>query len=240
LDTPISFGKLLAVSPHLDDAVFSCGELIAHHAGALVVTVFSGAPPGFDELTDWDEASGFLSAEEAVSSRKQEDYAALHLLSALPHWLDFYDSQYRDTPLQETVSSALHDVLDKHRPQTILFPAGLFHSDHLLVHRALLAIRGDYPEINWIMYEEALYRRVEGALQQRLAQLLSDGIETTPVSADTREMSHLKQQAVHCYASQLQALERKTPHGYADIFSAERYWQLEPAISRVNEAHTHD
>jgi LmbE family N-acetylglucosaminyl deacetylase len=226
LQSSLSLGKLLVVSPHLDDAVFSCAEMIALHAGTLVVTVFSGAPTGFEQLTVWDAASGFLNAEEAVSQRKQEDYAALHLLSALPLWLDFFDSQYNATPSLLAVSSALQEVLQEHRPESILFPAGLFHSDHLLVHQAMLALRHGHLEKNWMMYEDALYRRITGLLQKRLAELLEAGINATPVPIDDKDVQHLKQQAVHCYASQLQAMSRTVAEGNADAFLSGRYWRL--------------
>lgn len=242
MDTPLSFGKLLVISPHLDDAVFSCSELLARHAGTLVTTVFSSVPEGFHALTDWDAASGFLSADEAVSARKQEDFAALHMLAAIPQWLDFFDSQYGDTPALETIASSLQDVIEHNRPETIVFPAGLFHSDHLLVHRAMLAVRNAHLEKNWIMYEDAPYRCVAGALQKRLAQLLDDEIEATPLRAGSQAIvpAHLKQQAVHCYASQLRALSRTSPHGSEDIFSPERYWQLKSLPTNADEANVHD
>ena len=37
-------GRLLVISPHLDDAVFACGRLIASHPSCVVVTVFAGLP----------------------------------------------------------------------------------------------------------------------------------------------------------------------------------------------------
>ena len=56
-------GKVLVLSPHLDDAVFGCGELIARCPGAIVLTLLAGAPEGFNVLTEWDAASGFTSAQ---------------------------------------------------------------------------------------------------------------------------------------------------------------------------------
>jgi LmbE family N-acetylglucosaminyl deacetylase len=237
LQSSLSLGKLLVVSPHLDDAVFSCAEMIALHAGTLVVTVFSGAPMGFDQLTDWDAASGFLNAEEAISQRKQEDYAALHLLSALPLWLDFFDSQYNATPSVHTVASALEQVLQEHQPESVLFPAGLFHSDHLLVHQAMLALRHDHLEKSWMMYEDALYRRIPSLLQKRLAELLEAGIDATPMPIDDKDVKHLKHQAVHCYTSQLQALSRTVAEGHADAFASGRCWQLTQTQPNLSEAY---
>jgi LmbE family N-acetylglucosaminyl deacetylase len=239
LDSSLPIEKLLVVSPHLDDAVFSCGELIARNAGTLVVTVFSGAPPGFDQLTDWDAASGFLSAEEAVSRRKQEDYAALHLLSAFPLWLDFFDNQYHASPAVSVVSAKLQEVIQDQKPDTILFPAGLFHSDHLLVHQAMLTVRENMPDKHWGLYEDAMYRRIAGALQRRLAGLLEAGIEATPMAGEDPTMEHMKQQAVQCYSSQLQALSRTTPEGGADALAAERVWRLTPMPDTLKQGNAH-
>lgn len=239
MDLSATFGKLLVVSPHLDDAVFSCGELIARHSSALVVTVFSAAPAGFDQLTDWDAASGFLGAEEAVSLRKQEDYAALHLLSALPQWLDFFDSQYQATPSVLAVASALQETIQNNQPDTIVFPAGLFHSDHLLVHQAVLSLRRDHPEKNWVIYEDALYRRLTGAVQRRLVELSQARIDATPMTVCDDASQHMKRQAVHCYASQLQALSRIHPDNCSDAFAPERLWRLTSAPIAVSEVGAH-
>jgi hypothetical protein len=50
---------MLVVSPHLDDAVLSCGRWLAAHPGTLVVTVFAGVPSNGNRLTDWDARCGF-------------------------------------------------------------------------------------------------------------------------------------------------------------------------------------
>ncbi|HEY8099550.1 MAG TPA: PIG-L family deacetylase [Burkholderiaceae bacterium] len=240
MDTLSSLGKLLVVSPHLDDAVFSCGELISRYAGTLVVTVFSGAPPGFNKLTDWDAASGFLNAEEAIAARKQEDYAALHMLAAVPLWLDFYDSQYQATPPMFAVSSILQKIIEDNKPETILFPAGLFHSDHILVHQAMLMSYRDHIDKNWLMYEDALYWRIAGALQKRLAELLHARIEATPIVTCDNNAYHAKRQAVQNYTSQLQALSRTVSDACADAFARDRLWRLTPMKAHVSGAKAHD
>jgi len=37
-------GDVLVVSPHCDDAVFSCGDFLVAHPRASVVTIFAGRP----------------------------------------------------------------------------------------------------------------------------------------------------------------------------------------------------
>ncbi len=100
------------LSPHLDDAVFSCGALIHHQvqAGArvVVVTVCSGNPPAgplspFAQslherwLAGLDNAVGRPPAEVAAL-RRSEDLAALAHLDAEAVHLDIPDSIYRVNP----------------------------------------------------------------------------------------------------------------------------------------------
>jgi LmbE family N-acetylglucosaminyl deacetylase len=213
----------LVISPHLDDAVFSCGDWLAGHPGTMVATVFAGAPHGMTQLTPWDAASGFTDACQAVGERRAEDGAALAVLSAGAIWFDFLDSQYLDSPQEGALSEALSGLIERNSPGTVLFPAGLFHSDHVLVHAATLALCRAYPQRYWIMYEDALYRRSAGCLQRRLAALLAAGFSATPV-ASPAAASGPKRAALACYRSQLRALRQP-----ADLVAPEGYWRLEPA-----------
>jgi LmbE family N-acetylglucosaminyl deacetylase len=91
------------LSPHLDDAILSCGGRIWQQTQAgesvQVVTVFAGAPTDMrlssfaEELhTRW----GHLA--DAVARRREEDVAALALLGAAAiHW-PYADCIYRQTP----------------------------------------------------------------------------------------------------------------------------------------------
>lgn len=173
--TPIpsttALGKLMVLSPHLDDGVFSCAELLSLVSGATVVTICAAVPPFSDALPEWDAAAGFVNAQQAMAARREEDRQALALLHAQPYWLDFCDSQYGAGPDAVRVAAALAVAMHAQHPDSVLMPAGLFHADHRLTHRAALMARRDFAHLNWFMYEDALYRRVTGLLQQRLAVL---------------------------------------------------------------------
>jgi LmbE family N-acetylglucosaminyl deacetylase len=88
------------LSPHLDDAVLSCGGAIYRHATAgtpvLVITIFSGEYTG-------DERSPFAQVQhdqwgnwsQIMALRRAEDRAALTLLGAEGCYLDHLDAVYR-------------------------------------------------------------------------------------------------------------------------------------------------
>lgn len=226
-------GKLLIISPHLDDAVFSCGEALACKRGAIVATMFAGLPPATLPLTPWDAAAGFTGSREAMEMRREEDRRAMELLHATPVWLDFLDSQYNDPPTEIELAEAIAGLIEAHGPDTVMLPAGLFHSDHVITHQASLLARRHYPERGWYMYEDHLYRRIPRLLQERLTGLAHFGIDATPVDFHTHGQAELKRHAVQCYASQLLALATPGRPGHSDVYAPEVFWRLSadtPAI----------
>ncbi len=61
-----TFVVSLIVSPHLDDAVFSCRDLLASQPGMLVGTVFTATPEAAGMRTAWDARCGFADAQSAM------------------------------------------------------------------------------------------------------------------------------------------------------------------------------
>ena len=218
-------GALAVVSPHLDDAVFGCGALLATHPAAVVITVFAGVPRVGVRAPAWDRACGFRTAQGAVRARRREDRAALAELRATPVWQDFLDSQYRATPRMTDVASALRGELARHALDLVAMPLGLFHSDHQLVHEACLDVASRTSRLRWLAYEDALYRRKPGLLQDRLTALRARRVRATPIAmSQRRDAGARKARAVQCYVSQARAFGRA---GLADTTAPERYWALE-------------
>jgi LmbE family N-acetylglucosaminyl deacetylase len=220
---------LLVISPHLDDAVFSCGVAIAAAHDALVCTVFAGAPRDA-MVTGWDTQCGFANAHEAMRARRAEDAAALDALGARHVHLGFLDSQYAGdhASTSDEIASSLEGVIRTAPRRTLCIPLGLFHSDHDLVHRAARKLWLADASLDCIAYEDALYRRMDGLVQTRLSDLADEGIVATPISEriDTASLAlhhDAKQRAVSRYASQLKAFG---PNGYDDVFAPERFWTL--------------
>lgn len=219
--------SLTVISPHLDDAVFSCGTLIAACPGARVVTVFAGVPPTAMPAPPWDRDSGFAMAAQAVHTRRSEDSRALIALGATPVWLDFLDAQYgrRYTPAE--IAAGLAPVLAA-QPGMIAAPMGLFHADHALVHAASMrlldaaAAAAQASPRRWLFYEDAIYRRMSGPLHERLAQWHREGRVATAVELPPMPACEArKREAVQAYASQLPMFDAPAQ---ADLGMPERYW----------------
>ncbi|MEW6704722.1 MAG: PIG-L family deacetylase [Pseudomonadota bacterium] len=223
-----SLDRSVVVSTHLDDAVFSCGRILAAHPGSTVVTVFAGIPDRHVPASDWDRRCGFGSAAQAVAQRREEDRIALSLLEARAVWLNFLDGAYATSPAPGEVARSLQQVLLELAPDTVLFPLGLFHSDHLLVHEGCAEAVRALPDARVLVYEDALYRGLKGLLQQRLMALAQGGVCLTPLRLKIEGSAALKAHAVQAYESQLRGFG---PRGHDDTEAPERCWCYEPVAT---------
>ncbi len=220
-------GDVLVVSPHCDDAVFACGDFLATHPGAIVVTVFAGRPPPGSALTPWDAAAGFRVPDEVIAARRAEDRAALSLVGALPVWLEFRDAQYGPSPSPDELAQAIGAVVTPRRPRTLVLPLGLFHSDHDLAHRATLRMVEPGRGRTVLWYEDAIYRRVPGLVAERVRALARGGLPVRRAApARAGAASPRKRWAVRCYRSQLRALRSPGRPGIDDAFQEEALWTL--------------
>lgn len=221
---PAVSSPLVVISPHYDDAVFSCGHLLAATPGSTVVTVCTAAPDERAALTEWDERCGFACASEAMRTRAAENAEALALLGADGLDLNFLDCQYapRLTNATELLSDSLGTTLTLLQPSTVCFPMGLFHDDHVLVSDALMIMCHHFPSINWLAYEDIPYRKNPEILRQRMDSLAARGVAATPFPVKTR--AGPKASASAAYRSQFIGL------GYADaspiMEQGERYWRI--------------
>lgn len=224
---PATLGRTLFISPHLDDAVFACGCLLASLAEAVVATVFAGRPAPGAALTDWDRDAGFHAGQDVIARRREEDRQALHGLAAWPLWLDFRDSQYGGGATREEVAAALHSLLMQCGPQAVFIPLGLFHADHRLCHEAALTLLDSCTGCTWFAYADSFYRCIPGLADERLTALRRAGRPLQPVTfAAVADAAARKRRAVGCYASQLRALATPGRPGDADLAAPEGYWRI--------------
>ena len=178
--------RVLAVSPHLDDAVFSAGATLSAHARAgdavTVLTCLTGnvdKPRGFALACQLDKGLG--AGVDYMALRRAEDRNACSAIGATAlHW-DFLEAPhrgYRDAgslfaePLPEDglaidLAQALTGYLQGHRYDVIYGPYGVGgHVDHVLVRKALKQVEEDviwWEDFPYALREdappEALIRR---------------------------------------------------------------------------------
>lgn len=205
----------MLISPHLDDAVLSCGQLLVEQPGSIVVTLFAGTPARGDEVrTPWDKACGFAHANDAMAARRLEDEAACARLDAVPHHLPFVESGY---PAASTVGveDAVRRLIDLLQPDALYAPLGIGHLDHVAAAGVCRQVFETFIGEK-IVYEELPYRVLdpEGATEARVRWRVHDLVLLGGGSVDG------KWRAVTAYRSQLWSFERGL------ITSPERYWRL--------------
>jgi LmbE family N-acetylglucosaminyl deacetylase len=206
------------ISPHLDDAVLSCGGYMAAHRPALMVTVFAGGPPAVEPLPDWDVDAGvFEPGDDVVGTRRAEDRQAARQVGASTLHLDHWDFQYRTSlygyggpegeELVERVAASLESVVTSQVVHRWLIPLGILHPDHQVTAAACLDVAYRLPDVEWILYEDLPYavafpderrRALMEVERRRLA--VGEAPEAGPSDPAA------KAAAVACYRSQLEPL----------------------------------
>jgi LmbE family N-acetylglucosaminyl deacetylase len=150
------------LSPHLDDAVFSCGGLIARQSSGgddvQVVTIFAGDPP-VGELTPfaYELHRRWGGEGSPMGLRRAEDLVACGRLGASVVHLGFAEAIYRraangealhpnaeslfslPSPEEEAQIEAIAEALERNvAPEAeVYLPLGIgSHVDHVLARRA--------------------------------------------------------------------------------------------------------
>ncbi|HEY1608923.1 MAG TPA: PIG-L family deacetylase [Paraburkholderia sp.] len=219
------------VSPHLDDAVFSCGMLLSTHPGSVVCTVFAGEPRK-RLVTPWDTAAGFADSHEAMHMRWREDHHALSLCGARAVRLSFLDSQYAALPEPAEIAEGIASAWRESGIERLIVPLGLHHSDHLATAEGCALLLREGRLRACIAYEDALYRTHPGIVREKRELLARAGVSTRPLPEDVlgkrsgTAAAVAKRHAVRAYGTQLRALDDAYPY---DLAEPERFWLLEAA-----------
>ena len=209
---------VLALSPHLDDAVFSAGGTLARLAAAgarvTVATVFTATvpdPQGFALACQLDKGLG--PEVDYMALRRAEDAAACAAVGAEPRHLPFREAPHRgyasapelfagarpgdDAAAQ--VAPALAALVEELRPDLLLAPQAVgAHVDHVQVVRALDALGFDLPVLWWRDHPYAIRPGTPPEPhRERFA-----GLETAAVALDADARARRTAGAL-AYASQL-------------------------------------
>ncbi|MEV7553693.1 PIG-L family deacetylase [Amycolatopsis sp. NPDC089917] len=228
-----SAARILAISPHLNDAVLSAGACLDRAArdGAevLVHTVFAGsAPPPYSAAAERMHAFWGLSPDaDATLVRREEDIAALGHLGLSYRHGRFLDSIYRKRPDGEWLASPREGgaklAVEERSPDgdhelvaeikaDIEAVIGEFDPTLILTCAAIL----DHPD-NQVSRDAALFAAFEKDLPIRLWEDLPyvtnrpGPVELPPgfrrgapvFHAVGEEVRTRKFEAVECYSSQL-------------------------------------
>ncbi len=155
--------KVLAVSPHLDDAAFSVGGTLAALAAAghqvTVVTCFTASVPerdGFALACQLDK--GLPADVDYLALRRAEDAAAMAVLGATLVHLGLPEAPHRGYTSAADLFAGIHDgdeawrslttALEGYDADLWLAPQALGgHVDHLQVLRAVAGL--DRPALWW-------------------------------------------------------------------------------------------
>jgi len=235
----------IILSPHFDDAVLSCWDVLASAGVVLVVNVFAGEPPA-GTLGWWDELAGASDSAATVRTRVKEDRQALALAGRASINLPFLDSQYRqgDQAPGEIVQ-ALRGVLVT--DARIYAPASLgdHHPDHTAVRAAALALHAEGADVT--LYADLPHATVFGwprwvldgssseadpAGEGWATQLQETGVPVERMLAATHRLSAkehaAKLEAVLSYASQVAPLQQVFGSSLEDpqLLGREVDWRL--------------
>lgn len=218
---------VVVLSPHLDDAVLSCGDLLAalpSGSGPAIVTVFSGAGPGPSAVTDWDRSCGFSAGDDVIAARQREDREAARLLDADPIWLCYPDDQQRDgasAPVEQ-ITERIRSVLDLRQANTVLAPIGVLHPDHRLLHLISLHLSRSDHYRTWVLYKDLPYANEPGTSAVVSASLAEAGVKDETPTWEYGRCSERKLRALMAYRSQLRGLGPRWPAATRD----EAYWAI--------------
>lgn len=240
--------ETVILSPHFDDAVLSCWDLLVSEDEVLVVNVFAGEPPA-GALGWWDRLAGASDSGAAVRARIEEDRRALALAGRAAVNLPFLDSQYRE-PDQAPgeIVEALRGVLAA--GARIYAPASLgdSHRDHTAVRAAALALHAEGADV--ALYADLPHATVDGwprwvldgdrglsvgadpAGERWATQLEATGIPVARMAHAARRLARKdhagKLAAVLTYASQIAPLQRSFGRSLEDpqLLGFEVDWRL--------------
>lgn len=232
----------LFLSPHLDDAVLSCGgtirQLAARGETVTVLTVMAGDPP--DPLPQTpivaDLHQRWQAGYNPVATRRAEDVAACGQLGAEAiHWMlgdcvyrlktgthaalyPSEDSLWGDIHPDDPAPTALRASIIP-AASTLYIPLGSrSHVDHRIVRDWGQWLGQQHPELTLLLYEEYPYESdATIELARALAHFDANHIELKTRPLDEADVE-AKLQAIGCYQSQISTFW----HGLADMESRTR------------------
>ncbi|MHA1598875.1 MAG: PIG-L deacetylase family protein [Alphaproteobacteria bacterium] len=236
-----AFDKIVVVSPHSDDAAFSCGGLLAETCGRGIESVILNC----FAVSNYLPGTGETNPDKVTEARIAEDMAYGRLLgeNCSASWLKNADALLRKglhvSPFGEdmisdddrAISTSLTHALDRFAgPGSAVFvPAGLgLHIDHLLVRDAGLAA-AKTSSGTFFLYEDMPYAARHSRIEiAGIIHMLTsgNGLDAKPYDIGGDGLLNIKQQAAACYPSQLTEQTLTDILNCAREIGGERFWKL--------------
>lgn len=211
---------ILFLSPHYDDAVYSCGgtiyELAQKGEKVQILTIMAGVPtlplpetPILKSLRErWD------LGDDEVLKRRKEDETAAKIVGAKTRYLNIPDCIYRLHegqalyPTEEALWGAVHpndpahgvlETLDFGDASLIYAPLGVGrHVDHQLVRDWALKLQAEGREIRF--YQDYPYMQKREAIDEALSHFGKMQVYAMPLSEAAMQA---KIAAMAAYVSQI-------------------------------------
>ncbi len=209
LGTIVIMQKTVILSPHFDDAVFSCWNLL-HDKNVSVITVFAGIPPR-GTRTLWDRVCGEADSKVMVLKRIEENKTVLKANEVKSYNFNFLDRQYRQDKLD--VSKIVNSILKKTSEEDIVYYAPLAgsklwrHPDHIALREVgkELLKKGEsvyfYADIPYMQMPSRTYESYIKEMDKRASALL-DRIVSTKIIQLTSKDQKAKVKAMKQYKTQ--------------------------------------
>jgi len=195
---------IVVLSPHTDDAIFSCGAYLTDKTDVQIVTPFAAIP---------DDEDGRRKHE----TLHREHGAACQVIKAEPVNGPFLDDVYA-APKRRDVRTWLSQFM---ACETLLVPFGIHHPDHTLTTNMTVSLLYNHTDVpdRILFYEELPYRVDYRELADMRFAYLSNVMGRMRLFEEIADDT-TKRQAVNCYTSQTggTVIDR--------VMVRERIWEL--------------
>jgi LmbE family N-acetylglucosaminyl deacetylase len=224
-------GPALVISPHLDDAVLSCGQLIGSRRGTTIATVLAGFPPGTH--AGWSgRTTGLPVAKDANFQRREEDQTASLVLGAQTVWADLLAGEYAHAAIPSEraleIQRAVVATVATSDARTVFLPLGVTHPDHVAVSdAALFAVRDS--EVESYIYMDMPYGQARPDRVWRRLRRIKRHFAVEPLAPFIGDRVR-KAAAVRAYSSQVGELQEGFGrHFDRALTDPEKYWRVRPS-----------
>jgi LmbE family N-acetylglucosaminyl deacetylase len=165
------------ISPHLDDAILSAGNLIFYlkkKNPVKVITVFTRGANKTNSFTqNYIKKCGYNNQKEFFIERKKEDTRVLKTLKIKPIHLNFIDAVWREQGknlkkqrLEKKITLALKEIIKVNNENMVFCPIGIGkHVDHLIIRNICqktfrkVVYWQDYPYVLWDKADQEFIRK---------------------------------------------------------------------------------